>query len=132
MDAPQWTAQEDRLLKEAVAQHGEQWAKVAAQIERKTAKECRTRYRAVFRDNTSPWTQEEDAKICAIRSTGRHIEQLMRALPTRDRASIEKRCNELGKGSRKADICLSMTKDNAEFIFGRFMRGRGRDEEYEV
>ncbi|KAK2466066.1 hypothetical protein APHAL10511_001708 [Amanita phalloides] len=64
-----WSNEEDALLKQAVADLGQQWEKVSERVGRMSS-DCRDRYRnhIVNRDIriTGPWTKEEEEKLIDI------------------------------------------------------------------
>ncbi|KAL8792168.1 MAG: hypothetical protein Q9195_005264 [Heterodermia aff. obscurata] len=65
-----WTASEDALLREAVAQHdctNIDWQEVATHLEGRTNKDCRKRWVYALRSvvNKGPWVQDEDRRLKA-------------------------------------------------------------------
>ncbi|PPQ69389.1 hypothetical protein CVT24_001658 [Panaeolus cyanescens] len=60
-----WTAEEDELLKKAVAAWGTSWMQIAAHIPGRNNDQCRDRWAEYLSPSSSqaPWTEEEDEKL---------------------------------------------------------------------
>ena len=62
----QFTHDEDKVLREAVAKHGQaSWDKVAAELSGRTPRQCRDRWNKYLSPDlrNSMWTDEEDARL---------------------------------------------------------------------
>ncbi|KZT23864.1 hypothetical protein NEOLEDRAFT_1095648 [Neolentinus lepideus HHB14362 ss-1] len=94
-----WTAQEDALLRQAVAIHGENdnWKTIAQFVPGRTNKACRKRWRHSLSPNVkkSAWTQEEDELL--LRLYAQHHTKwslIARQIPGRTDDACSKRYRE--------------------------------------
>eukprot|EP01036_Dinobryon_divergens_P023733 gene23733-32115_t len=70
-----WTNEEDRRLEELVTQYGtKSWSFVARQLEGRTGKQCRERWRNHLDPDilTTPWSEEEDKIIIEVIAMPHH------------------------------------------------------------
>jgi hypothetical protein len=101
-----WTADEDRLLKEAVALHGPKWAKVSRLVPGRTAKGCRDRYLSCVNPaiKLSEWTPEEEQTcVTAYRAYGNRWVAIQKLLPNRPWYTIKWKVGMLKKQGRIVD-----------------------------
>lgn len=65
-----WDAEEDEVLRRAVAEFGKNWAKVAGEVHGRSAQQCRDRYRDHAEHHkeqqTGPWSRAEEAQLLKI------------------------------------------------------------------
>jgi myb proto-oncogene protein len=91
-----WSQQEDQLLKNAVEQHGKQWALIAQEIPGRNNKACQNRY-----DNhldpskqkiNGPWTPEEDKLLAGkVTELGTKWKEIAAFFPERTPNDIKNR-----------------------------------------
>ncbi|PCH33331.1 hypothetical protein WOLCODRAFT_159989 [Wolfiporia cocos MD-104 SS10] len=104
-----WTPEEDRLLTEAVAAHGEHdnWKTVALSVPGRTNKACRKRWLHSLSPSVkkSAWTPEEDARLRALLAAhGPRWAAIARGIPGRTDDACSKRYREaLDPALRRGD-----------------------------
>lgn len=77
-----WTAQEDQLLRDAVAIHGAaNWAHIATFLPNRNEKQARERWMNQLRPDVSKaeWTPEEDFKIVQLHSQLGSVREMRKA-----------------------------------------------------
>ena len=96
-----WTAEEDKLLKEAVAKHGSKnWGSIARHIPGRTGKQCRERW--IFgldpNVNKDTWTKEEDDKLIELQHQyGNKWSKFLQFLPGRSSSGCKNRWSLLNR-----------------------------------
>eukprot|EP01039_Chlorochromonas_danica_P008112 gene8111-8951_t len=99
-----WTSAEDETLRLGVEQYSEDvepnWAVIATNIPRHTARDCKTRWEFYLARqlNMTPWSEEEDEILIALRKENLPLYPISRKLPGRTIESIKARCDEIGMG----------------------------------
>lgn len=123
-----WTAQEDRLLANAVAIHGESdnWKAVAHCVPERTNKACRKRWLHSLSPNVkkSAWTLEEDRlllELYKVHSTKWSV--IARHIPGRTDDACSKRYREALDPSLRRD---EWSKDEDDKLFEAYSRLAGR------
>ncbi|KIK49539.1 hypothetical protein CY34DRAFT_796967 [Suillus luteus UH-Slu-Lm8-n1] len=123
-----WTAEEDRLLANAVAIHGESdnWKAVAHCVPERTNKACRKRWLHSLSPNVkkSAWTPEEDhllLELFKVHSTKWSV--IARHIPGRTDDACSKRYREALDPSLRRD---EWSKDEDDKLFDAYSRLAGR------
>ncbi|KAG0703172.1 hypothetical protein DFH29DRAFT_803840 [Suillus ampliporus] len=123
-----WTAEEDRLLANAVAIHGESdnWKAVAHCVPERTNKACRKRWLHSLSPNVkkSPWTLEEDhllLELYKVHSTKWSV--IARHIPGRTDDACSKRYREALDPSLRRD---EWSKEEDDKLFDAYSRLTGR------
>ncbi|KAG1885583.1 hypothetical protein F4604DRAFT_1573318 [Suillus subluteus] len=123
-----WTAQEDRLLANAVAIHGESdnWKAVAHCVPERTNKACRKRWLHSLSPNVkkSAWTPEEDhllLELYKVHSTKWSV--IARHIPGRTDDACSKRYREALDPSLRRD---EWSKEEDDKLFDAYSRLAGR------
>lgn len=107
-----WTPEEDALLSESVKVNQAlvtelrplSWTAIAAQIQGRTAKQCRERYTLTLDPSISrdPWTEEEDRCIDHMhRSIGNQWAKIRDHLPNRTENQIKSRFKTMMQAKKK-------------------------------
>jgi len=100
-----WTSQEDRKLKELVAEFGPRWSVIAERLPGRIGKQCRERWLNHLDDKIkrSPWTPQEDAILLEAHKTkGNRWCQIAKLLPGRPENSVKNRYTSLAHKHAKA------------------------------
>ncbi len=101
-----WTADEDQLLKEAVALHGVRWSVVSRLVPGRLAKGCRDRYLSHVNPaiKLSVWTPEDEQTcVTAYRAYGNRWVAIQKLLPNRPWYTIKWKVGLLKKQGRIVD-----------------------------
>ena len=96
-----WTAEEDKLLRDAVAKHGSKnWGSIARHIPGRTGKQCRERW--IFgldpNVNKDTWSKEEDDKLIELQKQfGNKWSKFLQYLPGRSSSGCKNRWSLLNR-----------------------------------
>jgi hypothetical protein len=130
-----WSAEEDELMKAAVAEHGKDWKKVSEAVPGRTSKQCRDRYKLKLDPtiNHGPWTPEEDETLTHLQEQlGNQWTKIAKQMPGRTENSVKSRFASLERSRNREwtpdeDMILrSCREKNLEFqhISDRYLTKR--------
>lgn len=130
-----WNAEEDELMKQAVAKYKTDWKKVSECIPGRTSKQCRDRYKLKLDPtiNHGPWTPEEDEILISLqKQLGNQWTKIAKQMPGRTENSVKSRFASLERSRNREwtseeDMILRSCRDqNLDFqaISDRYLNKR--------
>ncbi|EED21062.1 bas1, putative [Talaromyces stipitatus ATCC 10500] len=100
-----WTAEEDKLLIDAVAKHGESWTVVANNVSTRNADQCSKRWKQCLDPDLdrSQWSEEENRRLFdAYEKKGRRWKEIqVEYFPNRSRNAIKNQYTTLSRRLRQ-------------------------------
>jgi hypothetical protein len=108
-----FTKFEDRRLRELVEEYGSNWAKVAAALKTRSAKQCRDRYKNYLDPNVrnQPWTPEEENLLeRKVAEIGRKWTLIAKLFENRSEANVKNHWTAMQSRSERSRLSVSMQR----------------------
>jgi len=99
-----WSASEDEVLKEAVAELGTEWKEVSKRVYGRSAKQCRDRFKLKLDPsiNHSPFSPEEEKQLLDLhQKLGRQWTKIAKLMPGRTENSVKSKFASLDRSRRR-------------------------------
>lgn len=128
----QFTYEEDKALREAVAKYGENWEQIAADMKGRTVRQCRDRWNKYLSPEIKDtiWMDEEDDRLLAlIEQHGTKWARLSQFFPGRSDINIKNRYKQLmanGGAERRRERQMASTSGlpkGPDDKYGKITRG---------
>jgi hypothetical protein len=126
---------EDDLLIQLVHQFGEKsWATVAQYMKRRTARQCRERYKNYLSPSVSnrPWSEAEDELLTQkVRECGQKWSVIAASFDGRSDVNVKNRWSALVQRNARLQKYLSRNKTEQQELFDGFLNGNQPEEEWD-